>query len=443
MGRLAMAAVVGVALLCGSHTSWADGEPPLQLTPQKVAQMTLENSLQVQIDAQSLEQALAQLRQIYTAEGLRVTVQASHVRMGPVTSFSIKTDTGTENISVGNDTQTTVTLNAVKPLSTGKQVQRQAEVAKAGIQATRDQQAITRLALARTAQELSYGLLRMMRLAEVSQALVVANEEHLRIANAMFEAGTAARFEVVQAETELEKARGQVINALTGIELAKAVIRQVLVIPQTQPLDIVEGAPQEPVAGDLPALINEALESRPEIAAAQSRVAGAQSGVQLARATNNLQVDLAGQASHSAESSAFTSPTSWSLALQFSKPLVDGGLEQSLVDQAAARLKAARLSEEATRQAVGLDVAQQYVSVIQATSAIKVAEQGLASAEERLRIAKVRFSAGAGTGLEVIDAQTAWAAARATLVNARYDLETAVMKLRNSLAMTPAKEEQK
>jgi outer membrane protein TolC len=60
----------------------------------------------------------------------------------------------------------------------------------------------------------------------------------------------------------------------------------------------------------------------------------------------------------------------------------------------------------------------------------EINEENLKSAEEDLRLAQERYKIGAGTLLEVIDAQLAVTEARRTLVSAKYDTQVALAYLK-------------
>ncbi len=441
MRSLTTLALLGLLLLCSYGLAWCQ-EEVLRLTPDQAAELALANSLELQIDAQSLEEAYARVRQAYASDNLQIALEGRYVRMGPVSGFELPPELGGGKMSFGSTEQSSGSLKIIKPLYTGHRVERQARAARSAVEATRYGQDITRLALSRAAHEAAYGVLLTGQLSEVAEELVTSNQEHLRIAQAMLEAGVVPRFEVVQAQTELSKARGQLISTQTEVELAKAGLRRVLTVPQTTEVEVADSPAPELPEGTLPELIQTAWENRPEIAAAKAGIAAAKAGVQLALATKNLSVNLAGQVSRETETS-MSKPTSWNVAVAVTKPLHDGGIERSLTQEAMAKLRSAQLQEEIARQQIALGITQEYVSVAEARQQVEVAEQGVTEAEERLRIARVRFTAGVTVGVEVIDSQTALAAAQAALINARYDLRLATMRLHNSLALELAGQEQR
>jgi len=291
-----------------------------------------------------------------------------------------------------------------------------------------------KLAVAQAARQAVFGLLRLQQLSVVAQQQVTAVAEHLRIANAMFEVGTAPRFEVVQAETNLAQAKGNAIQAQTAVSLIKAQIATILNVPQGLDIPVEEGVPYQLPEGDMNALSTIALRERPETKLLQAQVAAQEANVRLAQANSNPSVALEGTLNNQTESVA-SAGLNWSLSLGASWPLYQGGLTRGKVQVAQAALQSARLNLEKTSQQIALEVTQALFQIQDARQALEVADQGEVNARERARIADVRFTNGVGLGAEVLDAQTALASAQAQVINARYNLQVAVVSLRSALGL--------
>ena len=123
------------------------------------------------------------------------------------------------------------------------------------------------------------------------------------------------------------------------------------------------------------------------------------------------------------------------MSLTLTKPFYQGGEKEAAVMQAQSALQTARLNVEAAQQGIALQVTQAQLNVDDAREALAVAEQGEVEARERVRIAQVRFGNGVSLGVEVLDAQSALAAAQTQVVNARYDLQVATTALRAALGL--------
>lgn len=412
--------------LSASVTAQETGAAPLVLTPAQAGQLAVQQALEIQLAQEAIEQAQAQVQQARAGKRLQGQITAVEGRMGPVATVEF----GGAEISMGDDTIRQAALGLTQPLYTGGRVESQVQAATAGVGAAGSEAEATKRAIRRQAQEAAYAVLRAQAMAEVARQRVASVQEHLRLSQLMYEAGTVAQFEVIQAQTELSRAEGDLIGAETGVQQAIAGLRRVVNLPQTQPLGVaapVDSLPRP--AGELADLIAVSWEDRPEIAALQARVEQAEAGLRLARATNNLNLALSGEFAHQETSSAFAKEDTWQVLLSMNKPIFDGGLKRGAVQQASSRLRSTHLGLESQQQQIALEVTQQYLALDQATKQLQVATQGVVEAQERARIAGVRYAAGVTPGIEVLDSQTALAAAQATQVNTNYDLHLALIRM--------------
>jgi outer membrane protein len=405
---------------------------PLRLTPDSAAAMAVARSTDVALNEQQINAARGTLQTAKAMLGVRVTGSAVYTVSGPPQSITLPGGGGSFQISP--DQSHTETLQATVPLYLGGRAAYAKQAARAGIEAAEHNVAASQVQVAQAARQAVYGLLRLQQLVVVAQQRVTSVAEHLRIAQAMFEAGTVARFEVVQAETQLSAAKGDLIHARTGVDQQASALLQQLNVAQGTEVVVEEGVPPQLPPGNLQQLITTALAGRSEVDAVEAGVRAREASLRLARATDRPSVGLQGQVVNASES-AFGGGTSWNLSLALTVPIYQGGDREAAVTQAKAGLETARLNVEQVEQRIALQVSQARLSVQDAQEALTVAEQGEVEARERVRIAQVRFSNGVSLGVEVLDAQTALAAAETQVVNSRYNLQVATAALRAALGL--------
>jgi outer membrane protein len=116
-------------------------------------------------------------------------------------------------------------------------------------------------------------------------------------------------------------------------------------------------------------------------------------------------------------------------ALTVSLPIFTGFGRSLRLSQARAFEEDADEDVRARRLAVHTDVHSRHLALQTAYKAIAVQEANRASARDQLRLAQDRYRLGAGTSLEVSDAQTAVQRAEGDYVNAVYDYHKAVAAL--------------
>ena len=339
------------------------------------------------------------------------------------------------SVQVGQDHSVQGTLSVTQPLYTGGRAELSVDLAEEGVTASRIGTDIARLSVALGAQELGYGVLRTVQLAGVAAAQVTAIAEHVRQAQALEDAGVAPHFDVVQANTELARAQEGLIAAQTAIEQTFAQLRRLLALPQDTDLALIDPPPPVLPEGELAELIDQALLGRPEVRAGEAAVRMARVSLALAGRDLAPSVALTGALSAHTSSGFGGNNYSWQVGVVASKPLMDGGARGGKIEAAQARLRAAELQLRGTREEIALAVVRQHLAIAEARERIAAAQQGVEEARERRRMSQLRYREGLGTGIEVLDADTALAAAEASLVNAQYDLQLAVIRLRTAMGI--------
>jgi len=204
------------------------------------------------------------------------------------------------------------------------------------------------------------------------------------------------------------------------------------VLPQTCALSVQEGVPLPEPEGNLTDLIARGLAQRPELALAERQLKVAEANLELTRQSANPRLDMVAQLNQQTQTSA-AEPVNWVVGLSLTKPLSDGGLRRAQVAEQAAVVADVKLQIEDLKQQIALEINEAFLALRQAREQLTVAEAGEVNARERLRMAEVRYAAGLSIGVEVLDAQTAFAAAQTATVNARYDVQTSVVRLRKAV----------
>ncbi|HET8734731.1 MAG TPA: TolC family protein, partial [Anaeromyxobacteraceae bacterium] len=184
--------------------------------------------------------------------------------------------------------------------------------------------------------------------------------------------------------------------------------------------------------GPLDPLVAEAVAARPELAS----LADQRRSLALSRSaaqTGWLPTVGAQAGLTDAGPSLDSTVWNWNASVTLGWNLFEGGLTRARVREADANLDALAAQEDALRIQVRVDVDSARQGVQAALSARTAAEEALVNARERLRLAEGRYQAGAGSIIELGDAQVAATSAGAQRVQAEFDLAAARAKLLRSL----------
>jgi NodT family efflux transporter outer membrane factor (OMF) lipoprotein len=268
-------------------------------------------------------------------------------------------------------------------------------------------------------------------------ATVNAYQRSLTIATNTYNAGTAPRTDVFQAQSQLASAQSD----LEGEKQTRAQFEDAIAVlvgenPASFTLASL-GGNWKPVVPDVPAIIPASLtERRPDIASAERAVAAANAEIGVNRAAFFPTVSLSadGGVANNVLSGLFSSAASfWSLGAQVAQTLLDFGARKARVAQARAAYDGA----VANYRQVTLTAFQEVQDNL-------IAQQILARQETFLRVASVaadksetsiryQYQAGIVVFTNVVTAQATALTARRALIQAQVDRQNATVALVQAL----------
>ena len=250
-----------------------------------------------------------------------------------------------------------------------------------------------------------------------------ASQESLKAAERRYEVGTATPADKLQARTAWSQAVLTRIKAEGDERSARGVLMNALGLAADDGLVIALPPPLNPpdsFEADLHRIIADALEARPDLAAAQAQVKAARAAVAQAKAAGMPSLSLSAGigASHSGLSDTSRSDN---LGLTLTLPLFTGYASTYRVRAAEEQVAAKEAQRDRIIRQVSLDVWKAYHALVTATHAIQASSDLLQSAAQSRRVAKGRFDAGVGGILDLLNAESALASARQQDVETRQN----------------------
>ena len=286
------------------------------------------------------------------------------------------------------------------------------------------------LALHKNVKDAYYGLLLAILKRDQAESAVQTYQKHLEQARGFYEAGARALFDVTKAEVDLSTAKITLVTAEKVLGTARAALSRAVGVDLEDVRPATDfRAPQSLPEEDF-ALI-QALENRPDIRTARLKSESGKLGVSLAAKGNAATVSLSG--SSSLVGTDLPPDDSFSLSVNLSVPVFDGGLTKSRISEARAVLSATEASGRQTEQTVRYEVRASLLAVREAEARISAAELLVRQAEENLTLAEGRYETGVGSVLEVADAILAANSAQVSLFQAKADYSTSLAALEKTL----------
>ena len=263
---------------------------------------------------------------------------------------------------------------------------------------------------------------------------VQAFEAALRLTTTRFQGGAAPKSDVAQAQTQLDTTRAQT----TDVTVQRAQLEHAIAILLGRPpADF--GLPPRPLDTRPPSipvgLPSQLLERRPDIAAAERRVAEANEQIGIAKAAYYPALVL--NASVGFEGSTFgnllnASSLVWAVGASLTQTIFDGGRRRATSD-------AARAGYDATVAAYRQTTLSAFQQVEDNVAALRILEeearqqrQAVQSAQQSLQLFTIRYRGGVDNYLQVITAQTV------TLSNQRTEIDILGRRMTASVLLVKA-----
>jgi NodT family efflux transporter outer membrane factor (OMF) lipoprotein len=278
-----------------------------------------------------------------------------------------------------------------------------------------------------------------LRQADAQKALLDATVEGfqrlLTITTNRFNAGLAAKSDVLQAQTQLASARidqGTVLRQRAQLEHAIAVL-----LGKPAGAFTLAPAPWRTAVPEIPAgLPSTLLQRRPDIAAAERRVAAANAQIGIARAAYFPSLNLTASYGVGAGQAAglFNAANSlWSLGLSAAGNLFNAGATAARVSGAEAGRDAAVAHYRQTVLAAFADVENQLAAGRTLAGQQELRRAASEAADQVEAQMLNRYRAGQVAYTEVVTAQNTALAARRALVQAQADRQSTAIALIQSL----------
>jgi outer membrane protein TolC len=254
-------------------------------------------------------------------------------------------------------------------------------------------------------------------------------ESQLKDQQNRFEAGTVPRFNVLQAEVALYNQIPLLITAQNNYRISKLTLAKTIGLnfePQrgeNPPLDVVGQMPYVPRTIVLADAIELGKQRRPFLKQARANVLNQKEQVRATAGQWLPSITTTGGGewiSSPTNSSWHDISKGWTALVQGSMPIWDSGEIFGRVQQQRALLSEAKITYDDNVRQVELEIQQAYSNLQQNRELIQSQEKNVEQAEEALRLAKARLDAGAGTQLDVLNAQVQLLTAQSTRLQSLF-----------------------
>jgi len=397
----------------------------------KTVQMALDYNRDIKNSQYALKRAEYAINQAQAGKKPTVdyTFGAQRSRATDVATYAGSGSAKSAN-SISNAFSNGISVNI--PLYTGGLVEGQIDVAKLG--KTNAQEEILRVEQATKYSAIQgyYGLLAYQELQGVYHEAVDNLQGHLDNVQAQYNVGTKAKVDVLSSDVSLANAKTTAITADNNVAVAESNLNNILGLPLETKLNLADHQlPFDTYNISLQEATDYAMKYRPEVLQAAIAVQEAERNIDIANAGNRPTVAITG--GNDWADNTFpgidANKRSWKVAAGVTYSLYDGGATKAKVNQAKQDLLVARETEQKTREAVQLEVKRAYLNIRSAAQKVEETQTVVDQARENYRIQNIRYQAGVGINLDVLDAQLSLNEAQVNHIQALYDYNVGIAKL--------------
>jgi outer membrane protein TolC len=267
--------------------------------------------------------------------------------------------------------------------------------------------------------------------------------QQMKDAKNRFDAGTTSNFDVLRAEVALANGQPPLIQARNDFRIAVEQLRQLIGFAMASGPNLTK-VPEfvgsldigKPATFELSDVLSAARANRPELQQLAKLQEASEQTIKTDRAGYLPEVDLIGgyDVVRTPLSGAWDRRAEgWMGGVQATWNIFDGRATAGRVVQAKSQFEQAKLSLASTALAVEVQVRQANSSLIEAWELVQASSKTVEQAEEALRLANVRYSAGTATQLDVLTSQVALTEARLNQLQANYGYHVALATMQQSI----------
>lgn len=391
-------------------------------------QAALTTSEYVQVSQESIAQSQSRIDQALTYLYPRVVAQSAYTR------YDDTLPPGGGPVIFQPQGQLRAALVLTQPLYTGgrtfaalRTTERMLEVSKKGLTVAQQNVMIM-------VAEAYYGVIKAQKSIEISRHSLERIEHHKKVteqeaATRRTKAGMSA---LLRANSLVTQAKINLVRAEDGLTIAREKLNMLTKLPT----DVQLSEPQPVVLPDkeLAQLKSIALATREDYASSKLSQNIASENITIVRGGHYPQVYAeTGMTYVTSSPATMLDATSYYAGLRLQIPIFEGGLMKSEVSEAKSKLRQAELATNALKRSIESEVHEAFVNFQTISSVLETAKLQLSYAKDNFVAVEGLFAEGLVPSLSIIDAEQALSFSERELMNATYDQQLALIRLKKSI----------
>ena len=284
-----------------------------------------------------------------------------------------------------------------------------------------------------------FNLLQAQATFKITQKALERTQELMKIAQTKYELGSASRSDVLKAKVSLSQAQLDMLTSENRVSKAQANLNYAIGEPVDQEIRV-EDVEISGADYSLADVSTRALSSNPSHLSAQDDLRAAKHG--LRSALSNYLPTLSLSASKYWIGPELGEMSDWwsknyttTIGGQLSFNIFDRFMTKRQNDYARANLHSAEYGVSDSKRAVELEAREAYLNLQETVKARELSDEELASAQEDYKLAQEKYTLGAATILDILDAEVSLRTAESHQVDSKYNYLLAVARLKTVMGI--------
>lgn len=428
-----LALTAALSVLCSQSVFAAT----LELDLEETIQRALLTNPSVKIAEYNRKAAKADYSAAKGARGISISLSHDSGRGGYADYAMRSVNGGTKILTKGIGNSHSNSITASLPIFTGGELQGQIGQAKANYRSMLSAEEQAYNEMKETATTGYFNMLNATNMKALRQESVDRLQAHLDNVIAQYNVGIVARADVLRSEVELANAKQDYITASNEYDVAEATLNNIIGTPLNTTLKLKDSLQYVPYDNDMAYCLAYSEQHRPELKQAEYAIDSAEAALVVARSGHMPKVYANASNNWGGNGSDWPGDDdeNWSVGVTASMNVFDSGVTWSKIHAAQENLAKAKESQRQIKDNVELEVRTDYLNLREAEKRITTTQVAVASAEEDYHIAVVRYQAGVGTNIDVMDAQEALTQAKTNYYQALYNYNTSKAALNTSMGV--------
>jgi outer membrane protein len=423
------------------HPRFADGQnnsvpvlfiPHDSLDLQEVVKQVITTYPSILKAQEAIQSAEAGIGLAHSGYFPTINADAGYTRLGPVSELSIP-QMGTFQIYPQNNYNASVSV--YQTIYDFSQTARNIKLEESSKEISEKNVELVKQKLTLITCVSYYSLVYLQEALKIRNIQLETLKEHLDFVTRKMETGSATKYEILSTQVRISIAENQKVDVETAIKTQQAILNSLMGLPVVTKLNVKSTFTLEQPKISFDSLFPYAIDHRYEMVLADLREKHSELHLRSVRAQNNpvLSAFLTGgwKNGYIPDLTVFTG--NYAAGVGVHVPVFDATRQKNNIKMANAAINMSKQETAQTSREISTEVFQNEANLKASLQKIKQSELQVQQSQEALALAKVSFSSGSITNLDLLDAETAASESKVSLLKARIDYVIDVVRLNISI----------